>query len=149
MKSVWPVYFLTVVFYVACVWMYLRWAGPDSENPQPWWLALIPLIVFLFPIRMHLERNSVSLRFEEGDHLTLEKGFLGKTRRTLDMAKIQDVTVRQSFGQRLMGVGDLVLESAGEAGSLGISNVDRPRELADTIIAGSKRSANERARGGF
>src|ERR1700761_3601059 len=113
MKTVWPVYFLSLVFYIFCVWAFLRWAGPDSPNPQPWWLALIPLIVFLYPIRMHLMRNSVSLRFEDGDHLTLERGFFGKTRRTVDMAKIQDVTVQQSFRQRLMGVGDLRLESAG------------------------------------
>jgi hypothetical protein len=58
------------------------------------------------------------------------------------MAKVQDVTVRQTFGQRILGVGDLMLESAGESGRMAILNVDSPRDLADTIIAGSKRSAN-------
>jgi len=56
------------------------------------------------------------------------------------MAKIQDVTVRQTFGQRLMGVGDIMLESAGESGGMAMRNLDGPRELADEIIAGSKRA---------
>jgi uncharacterized membrane protein YdbT with pleckstrin-like domain len=88
---------------------------------------------------MHLKRRSVTLRFHDG-HLTLENGYLSRTRRTVDLAKIQDVTVRQTIGQRLMGVGDLMLESAGESGAMGISNLDRPREIADAIIEGSKQA---------
>ena len=65
------------------------------------------------------------------------------------MAKIQDVTVRQTFGQRLLGVGDLMLESAGESGAMSIENLDRPRELADAIIAGSKRSHGAGSGGGL
>jgi hypothetical protein len=56
------------------------------------------------------------------------------------MAKIQDVTVQQTFGQRVMDVGDLTLESAGESGSMGIKNLDRPRAIADAIINSSKRT---------
>jgi len=57
------------------------------------------------------------------------------------MAKIQDVTVRQTFGQRLMGIGDLQFESAGESSGMGMRNVDSPRKVADEIIAGSKAAA--------
>jgi len=81
----------------------------------------------------------VTLRFHD-DHLTLETGFLSRTRRTVDLAKIQDVTVQQTLRQRLLGTGDLMLESAGESGGMAISNLDRPREIADSIIEGSKRS---------
>jgi uncharacterized membrane protein YdbT with pleckstrin-like domain len=143
MKAVWPAYIIAAVLYFGAVWAYFRY---QDENPR--WLLALPLVVFLVPIRMHVQRRAVTLRFE-GDHLTLERGILSSTRRTVDMAKIQDVTVRQTFGQRLMGVCDLVLESAGESGALSIENVDQPRAIADTIIAGSKKSANERARGGL
>ncbi len=79
--------------------------------------------------------------------LTLETGLFSRTRRTVDMAKIQDVTVQQSFGQRLLGVGDLMLESAGESGAIGIRNLDQPRVIADAIIAGSRRSPGASAPG--
>jgi putative membrane protein len=97
---------------------------------------------------MHLHRRMITLRFQD-DHLTLETGFLSRTRRTLDTAKIQDVTVRQTLVQRLMGVGDLMLESAGESGRMAIANLDRPREIADAIINSSKRAPDTRSRAGL
>ena len=50
------------------------------------------------------------------------------------MAKIQDVTVNQTLGQRMLGVGDLVLEDSGQRGGMVIRNLDSPREIADAII---------------
>jgi uncharacterized membrane protein YdbT with pleckstrin-like domain len=106
----------------------------------------LPLVAFLPPLRMHLRRRTITMRLHEG-HLTIESGFLSRTRRTVDMAKIQDVTVSQTLGQRLMGVGDLRLESAGESGAMGIANVDGPRQIADTILAEANRLHDARGSG--
>jgi uncharacterized membrane protein YdbT with pleckstrin-like domain len=133
MKSVWAAYAFAAVLFGFLVWVYFAYA---EEKPR--WLLAIPLIVLWPPIKMHIRRRLITMRLHDA-HLTIESGFFSKTRRTVDIAKIQDVTVRQSFGQRLMGVGDLMLESAGESGAMGIQNVDRPREIADVIIAESKR----------
>jgi len=134
MKTVRAAYALAAIIYIAGLWLYYQYA-----SDKPWWLAAIPLIVFLPPLKMHLKRRLVTLRFQN-DHLILETGFFSRTRRTLDTAKVQDVTVRQSFGQRLLGVGDLMLESAGDAGIMGIPNLDRPHQIADAIIKSSRRS---------
>lgn len=134
MKSVWAAYLLAILIMAAGVWAYYTYAAD-----RPRWLMAIPCIVLLAPLRMHMKRRLVTLRLEEG-HLTLESGFLSRTRRTVDLAKIQDVTVKQTLGQRLLGTGDLALESAGESGMMQMRNVDRPREIADTIIAGSKKA---------
>ena len=134
MKSVRAAYLLAIAVVVAGMWVVYSYA-----QDQPRWLYFIPLVALLPPLRMHLKRRMVTLRFHD-DHLTLETGFFSRTRRTVDMAKIQDVTVQQTFGQRLMGVGDLMLESAGESGAMGIQNLDRPREIADAIISSSKKS---------
>jgi uncharacterized membrane protein YdbT with pleckstrin-like domain len=133
-KTVRAAYALAIVLALAGVW-----AICEHTQDSPRWLCFLPLIVLLFPLNMHLRRQAVTLRFHDG-HLTLESGYLSRTRRTLDMAKIQDVTVQQTFGQRLIGVGDLMLESAGESGAMAIRNLDRPREIADEIIAASKRA---------
>ena len=133
MKSVWAAFVLAIAVAIAGMWLIYQYA-----STQPVWLYLIPLIALLPPLSMYSKRRAVTLRFHD-DHLTLESGFLSRTRRTVDMAKIQDVTVRQTFGQRMMGVGDLLLESAGESGAMGIANLDRPRELADAIIETSKK----------
>jgi uncharacterized membrane protein YdbT with pleckstrin-like domain len=134
MKTVWAAYLLAIAIVLAGMRAIYEYA-----RDEPRWLLLIPLIALLPPLNMHLKRRLVTLRFHD-DHLTLETGFLSRRRRTVDIAKIQDVTVQQTFGQRIMGVGDLMLESAGESGSLAIQNLDQPREIADAIIDGSKRS---------
>ncbi len=143
MKTVWMAYALAVIVIIAAAWVYFQYL-----DDKPRWLLLIPLIVLIPPIKAHLQRRLLSLRFQD-DHLTLETGFFSRTRRTLDTAKIQDVTVRQTFGQRLLGVGDLMLESAGESGRMAIANLDRPREIADAIINSSKRAPDIRSRGGL
>jgi uncharacterized membrane protein YdbT with pleckstrin-like domain len=133
MKTVWAGYVLAILVIAAGVWAYYTYAAD-----RPRWLMAIPCVLLLPPLRMQLKRRLITLRLQD-DHLTLETGFFSRTRRTFDMAKVQDVTVRQSFGQRLLGVGDVMLETAGESGRIAILNVDRPRDIADTIIAGSKR----------
>jgi uncharacterized membrane protein YdbT with pleckstrin-like domain len=137
MKSVMLAYLLAALVAAAGVWGIYQYS--DNHPDMPNWIYLIPLIALLPPLNMHLKRRVVTLKIHD-DHLTLESGFLSRTRRTVDMAKIQDVTVRQSFGQRLMNTGDLLLESAGESGAMGIQNLDRPREIADGILSSSKKT---------
>jgi uncharacterized membrane protein YdbT with pleckstrin-like domain len=138
MKTVWAAYALALIVIVAGIvaWSLL------AKDQYPWLMA-IPCIGLLAPIRMHIRRRLITMRLHDL-HLTLESGLFSRTRRTVDMAKIQDVTVRQSFGQRLLGVGDVMMESAGEAGAMGILNLDRPRQIADAIIEGSKQAAAAR-----
>lgn len=134
MKTVWLSYLIVFLIVCACIWAYYTYA-----SDKPAWLMAIPLVLFLFPLRAHFSRRLITLKLES-HHLTLESGLFSRTRRTLDMAKIQDVTVRQSVGQRIMGVGDVMLEDSGKGGTLGIYNIDNPRLIADEIIAGSKQS---------
>jgi uncharacterized membrane protein YdbT with pleckstrin-like domain len=134
MKTTWAAYGFALLVIIAGVWAYFSYA-----QDQPRWLLAVPLLVLVFPLSMHLKRLLITLRLEE-HHLTLESGLISRTRRTVDMAKIQDVTVRQSLAQRMLGIGDLILEDSGKSGAMGIRNLDRPREIADSIIAGSKRS---------
>ena len=40
----------------------------------------------------------------------------------------------QSLGQRLFGVGDLSIETAGETSRLTVRSIDEPQEVADRIM---------------
>jgi len=133
MKAVYAGYLLAIVIAGAAMWAIHQYA---TEPPA--WLYAVPLVVLIWPIKAHIRKMTVTLKFHD-DHLTMETGLFSRTRRTVDTAKIQDVTVRQSFGQRLVGVGDLVLEDAGESGGMQMPGIDRPRQVADEIIASSKR----------
>jgi uncharacterized membrane protein YdbT with pleckstrin-like domain len=138
MKTVWMAYIFAAALCGVTAWLWYRFA-----NDYPIWGAAPVLIVFIAPIRMHLRRMLIGLHLHDG-HLTVERGFFSRTRRTLDIAKIQDVTVSRTLWQRILGTGDLRLESAGESGAVAIANVDQPREIADEILAESKRLLDER-----
>jgi len=134
MKTTWAAYVVALLLIGTGIWAYYTYA-----QDQPRWLVVLPLVVLVVPLSMHVKRLQMTLRLED-HHLTLERGFLSRTRRTLDMAKIQDVTVKQTLRQRMIGVGDLILEDAGQTGAMDIRNLDRPRAIADFIIAASKQS---------
>jgi uncharacterized membrane protein YdbT with pleckstrin-like domain len=72
-----------------------------------------------------------------GDKLRYEVGALAKTTRNISLPKVQDARVDQSVMQRMFGVGDLAIETAGEASRLTIRNVDQPQQVADEILAAS------------
>jgi uncharacterized membrane protein YdbT with pleckstrin-like domain len=59
---------------------------------------------------------------------------LSRTTRNIQLPKLQDARVEQRLLQRLCGVGDLSLETAGESSRLTIPNVDDPQALADEIM---------------
>jgi membrane protein YdbS with pleckstrin-like domain len=69
-----------------------------------------------------------------GDLLRFEEGFLRRTQRTLMLAKIEDVRVEQSLGQRLLGVGHLTVLATGDSTPLRLDNIDNARGVADRIL---------------
>jgi uncharacterized membrane protein YdbT with pleckstrin-like domain len=83
-----------------------------------------------------------------GDKLRYESGLLSKTTRNIQLSKVQDVRVDQSLGQRMMGVGDLSIETSGESSRLEVDNIDQPQAVADEIIAASQEHGSTQAGGG-
>lgn len=112
---------------------YLVQQYPDQRYP---YLPLASLLVLLWPIKRHLQRQTVKLTIA-GDKLRYETGLTTKSMRLIQLPKVQDVRVIQSFWQRLFGVGDISIETAGENSRLVVGNLDQPRELAEQITDAS------------
>lgn len=102
---------------------------------QPLWpvWVVVGLLWILWPLRLQVRRRFTRLILE-GDKLRYEVGVLSKTTRTLQVSKIQDVTVTQSLWQRLAGTGDVAIETAGESGPIVIRELDQPQAVADQIM---------------
>jgi uncharacterized membrane protein YdbT with pleckstrin-like domain len=58
---------------------------------------------------------------------------MSKSTRLIQLPKVQDVRVIQSVGQRMFGVGDISIETAGENSRLVVENLDSPQQLAEQI----------------
>jgi membrane protein YdbS with pleckstrin-like domain len=107
----------------------------DKLPPQlpPWAVPGACALLLFWPMSRHWEQRFTKMTML-GDKLRYETGMLSKATRTIQLSKVQDVTVRQSLGQRLGGVGDLSIETAGESSRLTFPNIDRPQVIADKII---------------
>lgn len=111
---------------------------PDQRVP---YLPIVSLLILLWPIKRHLQRQTVKLTLA-GDKLRYETGLTSKSMRLIQLPKVQDVRVLQSFWQRVFGVGDISIETAGENSRLIVENLDRPRQLAEQITDASTHSAS-------
>lgn len=109
----------------------------QTRNFQPaelWALLSIPVAIDLWASMRHVRLNMRRLTLQDGS-LRYEDGVVSKKQRNIVLDKVRDVSMAQTFGQRLVGVGDLTVEAMGEAGTITLENVDRPRQAADAILA--------------
>ena len=103
------------------------------------YLIIVPVVIAVWAAMRHIVRRFTRL-VVEGGRVRYESGILSKRARTMELRKLQDVRVDQSVGQRLINVGNLSLETAGETSLITITDVDRPREVADRILAAADRA---------
>ncbi len=61
-------------------------------------------------------------------------GFLSRRRVEVELSDIRQITLKQSFGQRLLGMGDVEIESAGGAEvELSLAGVARPSDVMEIV----------------
>ena len=112
--------------------------GQEDPMLRPWAPAVI-LVLLLWPFSRQMRRLASKLTIST-DKLRYETGFLAKSTRTIQVSKIQDIRVDQTFGQRIFGVGSLSIETAGEASRLTIHHIDRAQAVADEIMERSQKT---------
>ena len=144
MKQIKAWYVFALLVIAAAVVVYAEYWPPREPHP---WLPAIAAVVLLIPIRRHIRRQSMKVTIT-GDKLRYEAGLLSKTTRNIQLSKVQDVRVDQSLGQRIMGVGDISIETSGESSRLEVDNIDQPQAVADEIIAASQEHGSTQTGGG-
>ncbi len=81
-------------------------------------LALVPFLRWFF-----------TLFVLTSDRLITRSGVIAKHSREIPLERINDVTFNQSVLDRILGAGDLLVESAGERGQTRIANVRKPEQV--------------------
>jgi uncharacterized membrane protein YdbT with pleckstrin-like domain len=136
MKFIKAGYAVTLLIIVAAIVLTYKYMPADGPKWMPWiWVALI-----LWPVKRHIQRQSIKLTIS-GEKLRYETGMASKSTRLIQLPKVQDVRVVQSFGQRMMGIGDISIETAGESSRLVVHNLDKPQQLAEMITDASGQSS--------
>jgi len=110
------------------------WLSASDPPAVPLWAPLLaPAVLLLLTVIRHIRRRATCLDVQ-GDRLRYEAGLFSKTSRILELSKVQDVRVDQSFGQRIIGTGDLSVETAGGSSRIAMPSIDRPKEVAEHIL---------------
>ena len=104
-----------------------------TQAPDTRWLMALPPLILLWPLVKWIQRGQARA-YINGDRLRYETGMASKSTRTIQLTKVQDVRVDQRMSQRMFKVGDVSIETAGEASRLTLFNVDDPQALADDIL---------------
>jgi putative membrane protein len=100
------------------------------------------VLLLLWPLKRHLRNRLTKITILD-DRLRYQTGLLNRTTRTILISRVQDVTVHQRVSQRIFSVGDLSIETAGEASRLTIFEIDRPQEIADHINEHSQKGQSK------
>ena len=95
---------------------------------------LVALPAFGWAAAFHIKRNRTHYILTNRN-LTVEVGILAKESTHIPLSKVQDVTVKRSLGDRLLGIGSILVESAGSSGRIPEINVDSPVEVSKRILA--------------
>jgi uncharacterized membrane protein YdbT with pleckstrin-like domain len=93
----------------------------------------LPALVFVWAAALHVARRFTKLTVG-AERLRYESGILSRSTRTMELAKVQDVRVDQSLGQRVLNIGNLSIETAGETSRMTIANIDGPNQAAEHIL---------------
>ena len=110
------------------------WLGASNPPAVPLWVPMLaPGVLLLLTAIRHLRRRTTTLDVQ-GERLRYESGLFSKTSRIMELSKVQDVRFDQTVGQRMIGTGDLSLETAGETSRIVMPSIDRPREVAEHIL---------------
>jgi putative membrane protein len=106
---------------------------PDIAGQSAYWLLVIPGVIALIAGFKHVIRLATKLIITE-DRVRYETGLLSKSTRVMELSKVQDVRMDQRLGQRIIGVGNVSLETAGETSRIEMANIDNPQKVADHIL---------------
>ncbi|HUA87591.1 MAG TPA: PH domain-containing protein [Bryobacteraceae bacterium] len=117
----------------------------ERENPdvQEWgkWTFIAPAILAFFTLLRHIQKRMIKVTITN-DRVREEIGLFSKSTRTLELIKIQEVTVQRTIWQRIFGLGDLSMQTAGSSSNIEVHSIDRPQQAADHILEMSRAQRN-------
>lgn len=112
----------------------IYWIVAQPGGPIPFWAPmLIPAVLAVFVAIRHIRRRMTRITVT-GDHVRYEAGLFSKITRTVELMKVQDVSVHQTLGQRMLNVGDISMETAGAHSPIVITSIDDPHTAAEHIL---------------
>jgi uncharacterized membrane protein YdbT with pleckstrin-like domain len=117
--------------------------NPGNGNTNGWinWaaalLGIVGLLRFLWTFLKWFNTHFVVTT----DRLIYRSGILAKTGKEIPLERINDIAFNQTIFERMVGAGDLLIESGGEQGQQRFTNVRKPFDVQNEIYRQIERSS--------
>ncbi|MBA2379278.1 MAG: PH domain-containing protein [Blastocatellia bacterium] len=99
-----------------------------------WVGVLLGMSLLLVPAFYHVRQKLIRYTLTDSK-IEIDRGLIARDTLNVPLRRVQDVTVRRSFSQRLLGMGDVVVDNSGTDGeTIILKNVDSPRRYADILL---------------
>ena len=103
-----PFYAGRILIIVGILSLYFMVAAKWDLSP---WFALVPIFFFVWTaLRRCVESHYVRIEIDN-DRITWRTGVFSRTTETVEIYRIQNVTARQGFVERLFGIGTVYIET--------------------------------------
>jgi len=96
-------------------------------------VSMVVVLILLARFVRHYARWATTNMVLTSDRLILRAGVFAKSGREIPLERINDLTYRQTFLERLVGAGDLLVESGGERGQQVLRMVPNPVRVQQAI----------------
>jgi membrane protein YdbS with pleckstrin-like domain len=94
---------------------------------------IVSAIFFIAPIVRHI-RLKHTVYTLTNVKLEIRSGVLSTSAQSIPLRHIQDVTVSETLKERLIGIGDVLIDSAALDNKMVLNNIKNPRKYADLIL---------------
>lgn len=104
----------------------------NFDGPGPL-LALIPLAVALVWFAARYAKWATTNFVVTTDRLIYRSGVLAKHGKEIPLERLNDISFHQGVWERIIGAGDLMIESGGERGQQTFTDISRPSHVQNEI----------------
>jgi membrane protein YdbS with pleckstrin-like domain len=111
----------------------IRWNGNDDLGKALWIFTAVTAMAWAVWLGARLISWQTTHFVVTSERLVFRSGILAKHTRDIPLDKINDLASSQTFFERIIGAGDLLIESAGERGQETFSDIPQPNAVQQEI----------------
>lgn len=97
------------------------------------WAYLVLVVAWAVWLGQRLARWATTHFVVTSDRIVFRTGVLAKHGRDIPLERVNDITSNQTFFERIIGAGDLLIESAGERGQQTFTDIPHPDHVQQEI----------------
>ena len=126
-------YPVTTAYLVSSFFAVVLTAGLAYFNVNLLFVLLTAVATFVPAIVRHIQHIHTVFTLTTFK-IEISTGLLSKKTQNIPLRHIQDVSVRESLSERLLGIGDIIVDAPAMESNTTLSNVREPRRYADLIL---------------